>query len=427
MDIQTKQLPKSSIELTIEIKPLEYIPWLEKSARELSKDIKIEGFRPGHAPYEAVKNKVGEQEILNHAIDKIISHTYFQAIQEKKLEPLGNPEIKIIKLAPANNIIYQAKISLIPQIKLGDLTKIKIEKENIHINDKEINHVLEHLAKSRAKEMAVNRPAQNKDLVRLDYNISINNVPQEDGQQKNFEVYLGDSHMVPGFEEQVIGLKQNDHKKFDIKFPNNYFQKNLAGKVCQFDVRINGVYELNIPKIDDQFAKSLGQFENLSQLKTQIKNNLLTEKQTEQEKKIEQQIFEQLIKISKIGDIPEQAIDNEVNNIVYEIEADLAQRGLKIDTWLTNIKKTMDEFKKDLRPQAETRVKSALIIKHLAQQENIQATSEEVDNEIKKLTNLYKDNTEALTQIKQPTYKNHLANIITGQKVIQWLKEKIIK
>ncbi len=427
MNIHIEKLAPNYIKLTIDVEPSTYFPWLKRTAEKISKNVNIKGFRPGYAPYDAVKNKLGEQEILNQAIDKIISQTYFQAIQEKKLEPLGAPEIKIIKLAPQNNIIYQAKVSLTPKVKLGDLNKIKIEKEKITITDDEIDKVLTDLAKSRATEKLVKRTAQKNDLVKLDYSISINKVPQENGQQINFAVYLGEKHMVPGFEEQIIGLKENEQKKFEIKFPDNYFQKKFAGKMCQFSVKIKGVYEIILPQINDQFARSLGAFKNLSELKEQIKNNLLLEKQKQQDKKIEQQIFNQLIKLSEISPIPETAIENEVKNIIYELENDLAQRGLKIDTWLSNMKKNMTEFKKDLKPQAEIRIKGALIIKQIAQQEKIQTTKEEIDNEIKELTVLYKNDEQTLKQIKQANYRNHLANVITGQKVINWLKQKTIQ
>jgi len=427
MNIQTKELSKLTLELTIEIEPKEYDSFLKTSAKEISKHTKIEGFRPGNAPYDIIKKKVGVQEILNNAIDKIISKTFATSIIKEKLEIINQPEINIKKLAPDNNIIYTAKVALMPQVTLGDINTLTIKQEEIKIEAKEIDHLLEHLAKSRSKEKLVNRPAQDKDLVRLDYNISIAGVPQEDGQQKDFAAYLGEKHMVPGFEEALLGLNKDAQKKFDVKFPADYFQKNFAGKTCQFDIKINGVYELETPKLDDEFAKSLGQFENLDQLKTQIKTNITQEKILEQNKKIEKEIFEKLISISKIDELPEQIIDNEVHNIIHEIEADLAQRGLKIENWLTNIKKSMAEFTKDLRPQAETRVKSALLIKKIAQQEKIEIKSETINAEIKKLQDIYKDNPEALAQINAPSYKLHLANIMAGQQVVDWLKGKIVK
>ncbi len=427
MQIKKDRLSPSTLKLTVTLEPAEYQKHLERAARELSRDLKIKGFRPGLAPYHVIKQHLGEQEILNHAAERIIAHSYAEIVKKNNYNTLGAPKIKIIKMAPGNPFTYEAEIYLTPQVKLPDLSQIKIKAKKTQIEDKEINHLLEHLAKSRAKEMAVDRPAQNKDLVKLDYNISIDNVPQEDGQQKNFEVYLGEKHMVPGFEEQITGLKAGQTKKFTVKFPDDYFQKNFAGKNCQFDVKINQVLQLDIPKIDDAFAQSLGNFKNLDELKKQITDNLKQEKQQQADKELEQEIFEQLIKKSTIGELPAPAIDHEVETIFKELEADLAQRGLAMETWLKNMNKTAEQLKKDLRPQAEKRLKSALIIKAVAEQEKLQATPEEIQAEVDKLISTYQNDPATVGQIKSESYRNYLGNLITGQKVITWLKEKLVK
>ena len=426
MQIQLNTLPKSQAELIIEITPQEYQPHLEAAAKKLSQRIKIDGFRPGNVPYNIMAQKMGEGEIMNEALDEIISRTFVKAIVEKKLDTLDQPKIDIIKMAPGNNLVYKATVILLPNVELPDLNSIKIKKDQIKIEDKETDHTLEHLAKSRATEELVDRAAQKTDLVKLDYNIAIAGVPQDGGQQKNFGVYLGDSHMVPGFEENIIGLKMNDAKKFDIKFPADYFQKNFAGKNAAFDVKVKGVYKLNIPSLDDDFARSLGKFKNLSELKEQIKKNILAEKTAEHDKKLENEMFNKIIEKTKFDDLPDKIIANEVEAIVNELTSDLAVKGLKIESWLANIKKTMDEFKHDLHPQAEVRVKSALIIRAVAHQENIKVNDSEVAAEIKKLKKTYQNNPEIEKQLQSPAYKAQLANILNGQKVVAWLKKKIV-
>jgi len=231
---------------------------------------------------------------------------------------------------------------------------------------------------------------------------------------------------VPGFEENIIGLKMNDAKKFDIKFPADYFQKNFAGKNAAFDVKVKGVYKLNIPSLDDDFARSLSKFKNLSELKEQIKKNILAEKTAEHDKKLENEMFNKIIEKTKFDDLPDKIIANEVEAIVNELTSDLAVKGLKIESWLANIKKTMDEFKHDLHPQAEVRVKSALIIRAVAHQENIKVNDSEVAAEIKKLKKTYQNNPEIEKQLQSPAYKAQLANILNGQKVVAWLKKKIV-
>lgn len=427
MDIQFKSLPASEIEFTIRITPGEYQPFLERAATHIAKEHKIEGFRPGSAPYNIIKQKFGEAEIINHALSDIITHTLSDALKQKELYTLGQPEINITKIAPGNDLVYTAKLTLIPDVKLPDLNSISLTKKEITIEDKELNHTLDHLARSRAAETLIDSPAENKNLVKMDYSISINNVPQEDGQQKDFAAYLGESHMVPGFEEQIIGLKSGDTKKFDIKFPADYFKKNFAGKTCTFDVKINGVYKLDIPKLDDDFAKSLGQFKTLAELKQQIKQNIQQEKEIKQTRELEQDMLKKIIDKTEFDKLPDKIIDSEIENIIHELEHDLSSKGLKMETWLSNMQKTLEQFKKDLRPQAELRAKSALIIRAVTQQEKIKVDNKELDNQINQLFQMYKDSKETLNQLKSAQYRNYLANTLTGQKAMDWLKKKIIK
>jgi trigger factor len=427
MEIQVENKPKSTVELTISVKPDEYNSHLVNTAKRLSSKVKIDGFRAGNVPYDIMVKKVGETEILNESLNDIITETFVKAIEEKKLDTIGQPEIKITKIAPGNDLEYKAIVILIPNIELPDLDTIEIKKENLKIENSEIDHTIAHLAKSRAKQTLVDAVAAKKHLVKLDYNISIAGVPQEGGQQKDFEAHLGDSHMVPGFEENIIGTKAGTTKKFDVKFPADYFQKNFAGKTATFDVKISGVYELDIPEINDELASSLGNFKNVDELKKQIEDNIKAEKETELNKKTETDMLHKIIEKTKFEDIPDKMIENEINAIVHEIESDLAMKGLKMETWLENMKKTMDQFKADLQPQAITRVKSALIVRAVAHKENIKVDKKEVASEIEKLTKAYKDNPEIEKQINNPSYQAHLENVLNGQKVMNWLKKKIVK
>jgi trigger factor len=426
MKIELKNLPQSEIELTIEVPATEYQKFMGAAARQISETIKIEGFRPGHAPYDIVNKKVGEGAILEQALSEIITHTFVDAINQEKLDTIGQPEIEIKKMAPGNDLVYTAKVAILPKITLPDISSLSLSKPAAVVSDKEITDFLDRLAKSRATEILENRPAKDKDLVKLDYQILLADVPQENSTQKNFSVFLGEKHMVPGFEEQIIGLSANDHKKFSLTFPKDYFQKNFAGKTCEFDVTIKGVYQLDIPKVDDDFAKSLGHFKDLSELKKQITDNLQLEKQTEADRKLENDLLKLVIEKITFPELPEKLIDNELHIMMHELEDDLASKGLSLATWLVNMNKTEDEFKKDLRPQAELRAKSILATRAIVKEQDIKAEPTEINTELQKLLDLYEDE-ESKKEIQSPHYRDYLAQSIANKKVIDWLKEKIVK
>ncbi len=426
MKIELQTLPQSEVELTLEVAPAEYQKFLVSAAQKISQTVKIDGFRPGFAPYDIVSKKVGEAEIMNEALSEIITHTFVDAINEKKLNTLGQPEINIKKMAPGNELVYTAKVALLPEITLPDLTTLSLSKSTVSLSDKEVATFLTKLAKSRAAEILESRPAANHDLVKLDYKISLAGVPQEGATQKDFSVFLGESHMVPGFEEQIIGLSAGDTKKFAITFPQDYFQKNFAGKACEFEVTIKGVYRLDIPTVDDDFAKSLGHFQNSAELKKQITDNLTLEKQNEADRKLENDLLRLVIEKTNFPELPEKLLENELHIMLHELEDDLAGKGLSLATWLTNMNKTEEEFKKDLRPQAELRAKSILTTRAIIKEQNISANQKEIDTELQKLTALYEDE-ESLAEIKSPHYRDYLAQSIANKKVIDWLKAKIVK
>jgi len=427
MNIKTQANKQTEIVFTIEIEPSEYKTFLRQTAQKMSQNINIDGFRPGKAPYDVVKRTIGEGEIMKTASSDIISHSLAEAVKKEKIEFIGRPEIKIEKMSPNDNFVYQAIILTLPKVEIGDINSINIRRPDIKIEPEYIDQALKQLVRSRAKEILEPRPAQEKDLVKLDYNIYINNIPQEGGQQKDFDVYLGEKHMVPGFEQQIIGLKAGDKKEFEITFPHDYFQKNFANKKCLFKVNIKGVYKLDIPEINDDFARSVGKFKNLEDLKQKIKQNLKAERKENQEKKLENDMFDAIVKVSKFDPLPDKMIESETEAMISELEADLKMRGLDLKTWLGNIKKTEQQLKQDFKPQALRRVKSALIVRQIAKKENITVAEADIKDEIKKIAEIYKDNQDIKQRIESDEYYNYTANSLTTKKVVDWLKEKIIK
>ena len=426
MNIALKNLPSSEVELTIEIPPAEYQKFMLSGAKQLSETLKIEGFRPGHAPYDIVSKKVGEGAILEQALSEIITHTFVDAVNQKKLDTLGQPEINVEKMAPGNDLVYTAKVAILPSITLPDFSVLHLDQPKVEVSEKELAEFLERLAKSRAAEILENRPAENNDLVKLDYQISLAGVPQENATQKDFSVFLGEHHMVPGFEQEIVGLSAGEQKKFSLTFPKDYFQKNFAGKACEFDITVKGVYRLDVPAIDDTFAKSLGQFKNLDELKKQITDNLLSEKKLATDRQLENDLLKLVIEKISFPALPEKLIDNELHIMMHELEDDLTNKGLALSTWLANMNKTEDEFKKDLRPQAELRAKSILTVRAIIKEQKISAGADEIDAEIQKLTSLYTDD-ESLAELKSPRYRDYLSQTVANKKVIDWLKEKIVK
>ena len=426
MKINKTQPKASEIELALEVSPEEYQPYLTKAATRLSKNIKIEGFRPGKAPYEIVKQKVGEMDIYQEALDDIISHFYWQAVDQEKLDTIGQPKIDLEKLAPGNPITFKATVGLMPQVKLGNWREIKVKKAETKVEDKEVDKVINDIQKMQAKETLVEREAKKGDRVEVDFSASLDKVVIEGGQEKKYPLVLGDGMMIPGFEEKIEGLKKDEEKEFELKFPTEYHNKMVAGKICEFKVKLIAVYNRELPEVTDEWTKTVGG-ESVEDLKSKIRKNLEDEKKFHEEQKVEIEMLTKITEQSEISEIPEVLIHNESHRMVHEFEDSISRQGIQFDEYLKNLKKEKKDLEEEFKPKAIERVKTSLIIKEIADTEKIEATDAEIKEETEKILTQVKGNTEAENNIKSEGYQQYLKTITRNRKVIELLKKAIIQ
>ncbi len=427
MKVDVKKIERGQAELTIELTVEEFQPFLEPAAKTISKNIKIPGFRPGQANFEIVKQKVGEAEIWNQAFESAVHKTFVQALDEQKIITVGNPQVDIVKLAPGNPVIYKAIVSLLPTVQIPDYTKIKIDKKEIKVKAEEVDKVLEDIRKGRAAETLVDRAAKQNDKVEIDFQTFLDNVPIEHGEQKAFPLVIGEKTFIPGFEEQLVGMAKTDTKKFQLEFPKNYHQKNLAGQLADFSVTMNSVYNLELPELNDEFAKTLGNFKTAAELKNQISDNLKLEAENQENRRLEEELLDKIIERSKFDDIPDVLIDAETKKMADELEHNLEHQGIKFEDYLAHINKTKTDLLLDFVPQAIKRVKSALIMRQVAENQNIKATDEDIEEEIKGTLAAYGGNPEVEKQLTNQAYRNYLKNIIAARKVVEHLKSVMVQ
>lgn len=428
MKIEKKELEKSQLELTIELEEKEIEPQLKKAAQKLSAQQKIPGFRPGNAPYDLVKSKFGEMTIYQEALDFIINESFYKAVTQEKLETIGQPKIDIEKLAPGNPVVYKAVVSLLPKITLGQWKTISIPKKEAKASKEDLAKTIAQLQNMNVKETPSDKPAKDGDKVEVDFEVFMDKVLIEGGKSQKYPVVIGAKQMIPGFEEHLIGLKVGDAKEFELRFPEKYFQKNLANRDATFKIKVSGIYERELPKLDDEFAKGLG-FETLEKLNQQLEDNINKDKEDKENQRVEIEAIKEIIKISEIAELPENLIDNEIHKMIHELEHNINHQGMDMAGYLKSINKTHNDLHNDFREQAIERVKSALVLRQIAQDEKIDATSSEIEDEIKKQEEFYKmtKNEEALKNLKNPMSKNYIANLIINNKIIKLIKDSIIK
>ncbi|MBU4256802.1 trigger factor [Patescibacteria group bacterium] len=423
MNIQKKDLGKSEIELTVELPFDEFKPYIKQGAEKVSREIKIEGFRPGKAPYEILKQKIGEMTILEEAARLAINKTLETAIKDNIIgQSVGQPQINITKLAPDNPMEYKAILAILPEIKLGDYKNAKIKLEKTEITDEEVEKMINDLREMQVKEIIADREIKDGDKAVVDIEMFLDKVPVEGGQGKGAGVIIGKGYIVPGLGKKLIGGRKNEVREFSLPYPDDHHQKNLAGKLVEFRVKIKEVYERQLPEINKEFAKSFGS-NSVDGFKENIKKGLAVEKQRKAGQKAEIEMLDKIIEKTKFGDMPEILIRNEAENMIAELEAAVAGQGGKFEDYLSHLNKTRDRLALDLLPDAVKRVKTSLLIREVALAEKISAEDGEIDKEIEHILDHYKDSKGIEEKIKSPAHREYLRNLIGGRKVIDKLKE----
>ncbi len=428
MNVTKKDLEKRQVELTVEVSVEEFTPYIQKGAEIISKDIKIEGFRPGKVPFEILKQKIGEMTILEEAARQLINKQVYKVIEEnmKGENIIGQPEVDISKIAPNNPLEYKIKLTLLPEVKLGSYKDFNIESENFEADEKEVNKLLNDLLDMRASEKISLDPIKNGDKIIASVNLFLGKVPVEDGQNPDVTVLIGKDYFVQGFDKYLLGLNKGEKKEFSINYPANHWQKNLAGKLVSFEVKIKEIYDREIPEINDDLAKMF-KFKNVEDLKKNIKESISLQKKKELDQKTEVKILDKIVESSKFSDIPDNLIKNETELMIKEIERSIISQGANFDDYLKSIKKSLDQLKLDLMPKAVKRVKSALALKEIAKIEVIKVSEEKINQEINKLKEEYKQNPEALKNLTNLAYRHYLKDHLLNQEIITKLKEWNVK
>lgn len=422
MKVTVTKQPKNSVELDIELDADAFQKYLARAVRRLGETVAVPGFRKGNVPEDMLVQKLGEKTILEEAAEEAAKDTYGQAIDEHTLTTVGPPKIEIMKLARGNPFHFRARAALLPKVTLGQLHSVKVSRKPITVTDEEIQKAIDDLRNYRRTETASLEPAKKGDKIEIDLELFRDGVPVDGGQSKNHPLVLGDGSYIPGFEDQLYGLRPGDAKEFTLTFPKDYRVKHLAGQPGQFRIKVTNLFHLHIPAADDAFAQSLGELKTMADLRAQLKKNLEQEKKDHEEQRLEGELLESIIRASQFEEIPDQLVEQEEEKMLDELEHDIQHRGMKVDDYLASIKKTRDELKKEFAKGAERRVKSALLLRELGQAQNVSVGREELEKERAELKERYAEDPAARSRLDDEEVTRYLATVISNRKVITKLK-----
>lgn len=391
MKITKKDLPKSQVELTIQIEQDEMVKYIDQTTARLAKKIIVPGFRKGEAPKELVAKQIHPTDLLNETFEYAINESYKKAIEQENISPLASPEIKLSEEASQDNLEYTAIISIMPEIKLPDYKKLvaKITKEDEDITDKDVEEAKKYLQKSRGTQNIVDRAAQKGDTVSLDYFLTVDK--KEFDKSEKMPVEIGADKFIPGFEDEVIGLKAGDKKEFDIKFPDEYHNKDIAGKMGHFAITVNDVQEVVLPDWNDDFAKVLSNGEKtIADLEASLKEGLIAERKNEIQTNYTQAVVDAILAKIKV-ELPDVLVISERDKLIQEMEQRALYSGHTLDDALDQAGKTREKLLEEAIPQAESRVKLMLLLRAIAEEQNFEVDEKEVEHRIHHILERYSE------------------------------------
>jgi trigger factor len=427
-NITNETLPKNQLKLTFTVTVLEAKPYLEEAAKRISTQSPIDGFRPGHAPYDVVKTRAGEMKIFEEALESIVRSSFIKAVLAQNIETVGSPHIEVTKLAPDNDIVFSTTVTLMPAVKeLADARKLSVPAREVKAEDREISLALRDLQRMRTAEVRApqGETVNEKDKVVVSMNMKLESVPVEGGQSPNHAIYLNEDYYIPGLKAQLIGMKEGETRSFTLPFPKSHVQKMLAGKDVEFEVGLKELYHLQEPEIDDAFASGFGA-KDLETLKGLLKQNILTEKTHEAKAREEKEMLELLANKSQIEDIPDLLLNEEINKMIGELKHGVEEQGAVFDDYVKNLGKTLAALKLDFTPQALLRVKVALVMRAAAKQEGIEVNEKEIDEEVDRLAGQYEEK-EIKDRVYSPESREYIAQMLKNRKVIDFLRLTMVK
>jgi trigger factor len=382
------KLAPTQVELVIPISPEEMRDAEERAFRRLAKNAKLPGFRPGKVPRKVFEQAYGSAAITSEAMEDVVPAVYAKAVREHDIEPIDRPKMELLPEEAGQPPRIKAVVDVRPEITLGDYKGLSVQTEPVNVSDEDVDRALNALARDRATLVPAEREARLGDVVTMDYEGKIDGVAFEGGTAQGQQTELSEDRFIPGFASGIAGMKAGETKDVEATFPDDYQQKDLAGKTAVFTITLHEVKELELPKLDHEFAKAVSQNETLEDLKGDIRRRLQNVAESRRRRELGNQLVEKLVEKHDFP-LPEVLVEREIENMIGDGAGMAARMGMSYEDYLKAAGKTEDDLRKEYRADAERRVKATLILESIAKAENIQATPADIQSELQGLAQQY--------------------------------------
>jgi trigger factor len=417
MQIQRTNLSTTELKLTISATAAEMAPIKDQVVSRLSKNIKIPGFRTGKAPIAMAEKHLDQNLLQGDFLDEAMTQLYAQATTEHNIRPVTKPTVDIKKFVPYTDLEFEVTTSIISDIKLGEYKNLKVKREEVKVTADDVNEVLKTLQQRIATKEVVARPAKDGDEAIIDFaGVDAEGKAIAGAEGTDYPLTLGSNTFIPGFEENITGMKTGEEKSFEVTFPSDYSAKHLAGTKVTFNVTLKTVNKLVKPALDDTFAPQVGPFKTLDELKEDIKKQITHDRQHQAQNKYQEDVL-RVISENTTVDIPQALIEQQVVYNIDELRRNLTYRGQTYQEYLETEGKTEEEYKKELEPLSRDQLKASLVISEIANVENVTVEPEEIEAKIAELRKQYTD-AQMQNELDKPENRRDIASRLISDKVI---------
>ncbi|MBE6073112.1 MAG: trigger factor [Selenomonas ruminantium] len=427
MKVTVENGENQQVTLTIEVEAAEVSKAVERAAKRLANRVNISGFRKGKAPRKIVERHVGMDALMQEAFDLVAPKAFDEALTEQKIEPVTRPNIDIVTLEDGKDLVFKATVTPRPEVKLGEYKGLKVEKAAVEIKDEDVEKQLKNFQDRQGKMVDAPEGAAvaDGDFTTLDFEGFVDGEAFEGGKGTDYPLQIGSGSFIPGFEEQLIGAKIGEEKEVNVKFPEEYHAKELAGKDATFKCTVRSIKQKELPAIDDELAKKVSTFETLDELKADIRKNLQENAERKAENDQKSAAIEQATNNTTV-DIPAVMIDNRVTSMIQEMAMRLEQQGMKLEQYLQYAGTDIAKIREDYRETAEKNVKTDLMLEEVAKAEDIKVEAKDLDAEVAAMAAAYGATPQQVQKIiKEQGRIGDLAASVLRKKTAQFIIDSI--
>jgi trigger factor len=421
MQITATPSAKSTVVLEVEVPAERLTTAVGEATRALSRRTRVPGFRPGKAPRGVLEAVLGQGAVLDEAVDRVLNSAYREALIEKEILPLTNADVEVVQAEEGKPLVFKATVAVRPEVTLGDYRNFKFKPEIEATDDARVDTVIEELRDQNGTLAPVeDRGARKGDYAVIKYEGTRGGVPFEGGSAERMPLIIGEDRLIPGFEDELVGLNVGDTKGFDITFPADYGDESLAGQAAHFEVELRELREKVLPEADDEFARSMGDFADLAELRVEVRKRLERNALDKARHGFSDRIIEYAVANSTI-DLPDVLLDQEVEVMHDEFRSALARQGISEEAYEKVSGKSHEDLHTDFRPDAEKRVRVLLVLSKIAEVEGLEVSGADVDGEIAKARERYAGDAKLIKYFESERGRNYIRSTLRRSRVVERL------